>query len=1070
MVKRSDASKKNEESKLGGFLRGFRVSASPTKTDGRETSSVSNKRPKEKEHTENNKTQGENRARSKSRARAKSASRRHQQDTNDIRLRSKSPSRQRIEEFMNEVRARERSLSREKNLRIRGRSRDRQSPSTHHHQQHHFARSLSRVTTSDDNFQTGSTPKRRDCSSKSSRGKSIERELSKTGTRKNVSIERKWASSGERKRGMAESRSVSERSLNSRNKRLLPREMDEESSSSSEEEENALYQMEESKSVSSGAIPGKSPSRKLSLTAIRQTLFKRPSFLKEESDSPVSVVVTTGSENPEAWFRAIARRDWEQVNELIEGYDYKKYATRGNGKTQKKLRVLKYLSPSNGMAASSGEDLVSPLLKGDANGRTPLHAACKEHMPWKMAQSIFFLERSAATVLDDDDRTPLHLAVIANHDTRLLDKLIYANSASLFQPDTVTGRTPFGYAILRAEFKRNKDVTFTWRKPLNNGEAAIQSAHTEHWDNVQFLLDTLVSRRKPLSKAHDSELLLESIRALAPPSIIATMLSVSARILQQDPLMAEEVLSSLVISDYPIDIIQKTVKVCAETMPQNHLINCIRSKLVDYFDKGRISHFREEFKLKTTFRNEVVQTYKRMSSKRGLRLTDPCQEWWDKLKFLLGYSADGSMRMHELDEVYLLHAACKVPQSPVGLIEHLVRLFPSARSETELDSEALPIHHVCLNLKGVGAIQALKAVTAADSVLTRKRYRGRTPLQYAILRGQTWAFIKTILCMNPKVVNAVDPWTRLYPFQLAALPQDEVVREIEHLNKIYRLLRLNPIVVDPMLSCGTGDPMGDFGSVAQHVLNWCYSYTNKVWTVDRPHLQLLRSAITEGEIPEVMSVWFNKLKTLIWKAYDQKNAGKRIIYMPHEDVYLLHAALSSGGTPPIAIELLLELFPEAMQTPKPGTEEYPIHIAAAGPTYTPMPFETVISLRSSLEMMVLAYPEAVKLKCCDRNIVQIAIAAGKSWQEIEPILDAAPAFIGTRDFRSALLPYQLVAASENIMPLQKWMQSKTFATKWGDRSPAENGRLLMNLRRRFDCETLSSVYVILHRTLQGQAE
>jgi hypothetical protein len=294
-------------------------------------------------------------------------------------------------------------------------------------------------------------------------------------------------------------------------------------------------------------------------------------------------------------------------------------------------------------------------------------------------------------------------------------------------------------------------------------------------------------------------------------------------------------------------------------------------------------------------------------------------------------------------------------------------------------------------------------------------------------------------------------------------------RSASQLDIVYQLLRQSPVTVNPTLSCGSGDPKVDIGPVARHVLCCCYSYNNNVWVLDHPRLQILRGAIANGKIPEVLLEWYDTLKTLIWRVYDMKNSGKRIVYMPHEDLFLLHAALSNGGTPPIALELLLQVFPESIRTPKPGTEEYPIHIAAESASYTPMPFETFIPMPSALEMMVLAYPRAVRLLCCGRTVVHMAIRSGKLWNEIKPLLDTQPVLVGIRDQWNGLLPYQHVAAHESSMPLETWIHTKTFATVWSEKTSAENAALLASLRRDFHCNTLSTIYELLHLTVQAGA-
>jgi len=72
------------------------------------------------------------------------------------------------------------------------------------------------------------------------------------------------------------------------------------------------------------------------------------------------------------------------------------------------------------------------------------------------------------------------------------------------------------------------------------------------------------------------------------------------------------------------------------------------------------------------------------------------------------------------------------------------------------------------------------------------------------------------------------------------------------------------------------------------------------------------------------------LKELIREAYDRhKDEIRETVVEPIDlDDYFLHATLwSSSHVPPIAIELILELFPSAIHKKEPGTGLYPLHIA-----------------------------------------------------------------------------------------------------------------------------------------------
>lgn len=1119
-MKFSPSGSKKKETKLGSFLRGsFLRSGSTSNSTAVASSSSQSSKNKGKEngtakgYTSNSERQGRERTprappgvdgksncTRRSRSRAKSADnnltskqssssqvKRHVSQW-DLRLRSKSPSKQRIEEFMEGLKAREpsRSVSGDRQLRTSGSDVQRSSSEN--------IRSAQQRPTSNDRQRTSSHERVRSRSSENSFG-TTHRKLShvelpaRSHTRSSSREKILRSSSGHQR---ASSQELLQRFLEARSNQKSPRQSlvyDQDSSSEEESDDGTSpFSTGAKSSANSKSSRRTAPVTPESPSSPRRSLFPKLYSTKQSASS------ISDSDDPEAWFRAIKERDWTFVQTLMNSYDFRKYRlvdsnSAPSRKPQKKLRVLKYLpSKSFGdeddMEEEGEEELVSPLLRTDSDGRTALHLACKEFMPWKMVQSLFFLERGAVTIIDNDGRLPLHYALIANHDTRILDRLIHANSTDLLRPDSLS-RTPMGYAILRAEHKRDKAIQSTWSTPLTKKELEWQNQQTKNWTNAQFLLDALVARRKLLSKVHEKTLLLEAVEAYAPPSVMHAMLSVSARILQQDQNMAEQLLQLLINRGYSIPIVQKALKICSETIPELTLVGCIRRGMAEHYDKGCTLVYREQWNREISFRTETMQAYKRKNMADGalVELTVACQEWWDKLKFFIGYSSSTTLMAHTLDESYLLHSILMVPDSSPSLVELLVRMFPNTRYVPDPETEALPIHLACQFWKGstqynggdVETLQVLNFIVAGDFELARRRYHRRYPLHLAILAQQSWIFVNTIVTLRPKVVNAIDPWTRLFPFQLAAVNKAYITsdpkegatssnyqyREDDQLDVVFELLRMNPVAVSPILSCGSGDPTGDLGPVAQHILSWCYVYKNHGWVLNRAKLETLRHAISKGVLPKSMLKWFETLKLFIWKMYDLKNAGKRIACMPRGEIFLLHATLSNGGTPPIAIELLLELFPDSIKTPIPGTNQFPAHIAAASPSYCPMPFETAISMSSVLEMLVLAYPGALSLESNGRNFLELAIASGKTWSEVRSIVLEKPTLLELRDRRSQLFPFQQMSSTESSMPLQDWMHAKTFATKWTDRTPAENGAMLRRFRREYHLDKLSAIFEML---------
>jgi hypothetical protein len=141
----------------------------------------------------------------------------------------------------------------------------------------------------------------------------------------------------------------------------------------------------------------------------------------------------------------------------------------------------------------------------------------------------------------------------------------------------------------------------------------------------------------------------------------------------------------------------------------------------------------------------------------------------------------------------------------------------------------------------------------------------------------------------------------------------------------------------------------------------------------------LYEAINTGEIPDQMQQWWSKLKFWIRFCY----AGGESL--PHKEEYLLHAALANSDTPPLIIELLLAMYPESASLPVNGETQYPLHIAAATPTYQPQGFE-MLEDNNVFELLVRAFPEAASVQSPSGLPLDIANAHGKSEEEVRPLI------------------------------------------------------------------------------------
>jgi hypothetical protein len=522
-------------------------------------------------------------------------------------------------------------------------------------------------------------------------------------------------------------------------------------------------------------------------TLPEQTLQKQDSFSSfnswDEFDVPATInsrLNNTDDEeasSPTEWHKAISNRDWDSVETLLLSYDHTLYwGQKPQQPSQKSLRGLipfSYssfrddFSSSRSGICSDDELAVSPLLKVDSSGRTPLHLACIEQMPSKLTQQLFSLEKSAALTSDGDGRLPLHFAAMHHLDRGVLDRLVRSNPSSLATVDS-SMRTPLKYVILQAEQQRDKKLLdATWKCPLTQQQSEWQAHQAENWQNVQLVLDNMIRRQKLLSSKHERSFLLDSIQSLAPPAAVDSMLSVAAKILQNDDAIAMELFWSLFRYHYPISIFEKALKICGHTIPIPKLVAGIQKLLMKHYGEGCVEVHREKSKTKLSFRVELLE-----SNHQTTMREDACQEWWDKLKYFLSvssYHGFASGTKDELAEDQLVHSALIIPEIPPSLIQLLIRMAPNARYEPELRTQALPIHLACkyIQYPSIGKnLQVFNLLMGGDSGMCQKLYRYRSPLHLAVLARKPLPIVQAMLALDPKSAGQRDPLTRLFPFQV----------------------------------------------------------------------------------------------------------------------------------------------------------------------------------------------------------------------------------------------------------------------------------------------------------------
>jgi hypothetical protein len=779
------------------------------------------------------------------------------------------------------------------------------------------------------------------------------------------------------------------------------------------------------------------------------------------------------------WHDAIHQKDWDRLEKLLKKYDHTKY--RGAKtfpskpkKPQRKLRIMKLFQRINSNdSAKDEEEVVSPLLKVDVKGRTPLHLACKEHTPVKLLLRLLFVERPAASIQDEDGRLPLHVAILYYKSEQILDKLVRAYPVGLTSIDYMNG-TPLAYSVQQAISQRDKSIEVSWRTPTCKDQMEWQQKQIKLWRRVKFLLDTLALRRQSLSQSTEQHMLLESLESLAPPSIVAKIMVLSKYFLQEVEGLDKRVLQKLFQLHYPAVLMKRLFAVSSDEISRASLLNTMRQGMAKHYRKGCIKLLRGDGR-DTSLKSELLQIHRQKQFGVETRSSRSCEEWWSKLRCFIAFSSLHFDISDKVDDQYFLHMALCVPDSPPALIEFLIKMLPHARYERDPFSGGLPIHLACKywqytpSKKKVedepSEKKIINLLLVGDADMVWKRFKSRLPLHHAILKKKSLTVLQALLALDPKTAAISDPATKLYPFQLAACNQDNAFDPIDNsgLDVIYTLLRVQPSVLSPQRNNSLGFPEGVIRPITEHYLKWCYLFHQSEdmhgeWMLNKTKAQMLRDVVTSSRIPTELELWWSNLKVLIW--YGQ--AGSPI---PPGDQWLLHAALANNGDmPPLIIELILELFPRSVSTPLPGTTLYPLHLAAAAAKYVPMPFEKVLSMASSLEMIFYIYPEAIKYDSGDRSVLHIAISRGKTWDELRPLVKHNPDTLSIPDLRTSLFPFQLMAARQSSLPLHVQVNTRTRTMlDWDGSSSRDKGALLRQIQKEHELDKLSSVFELLTR-------
>lgn len=794
-------------------------------------------------------------------------------------------------------------------------------------------------------------------------------------------------------------------------------------------------------------------------------------------------------------------------------------------------------------------DILSPLLMVDSDGRTPLHLALIHKAPEKMIMDILEAEKKASSMKDNESQVPLHCAIQTWQPDPLIERLVKANANALKCKDK-DGRTPVGLAVELAREGRDEDTIeedsdapFLWITATSKREKNWQFQQEMRWPKVNCLLRQLIDRRKVVIPSEHG-LILEALEGGADPNTIIRFISTSDKYLLMDDELAGAAIGLCVERHYKLDVLEYLMENCREktTVVTDIIQKAVKThyakgcypirkgmvpfgkRVIDWSKKQKRDEKRakkKEAKKKKKEKKKSKEDFKKVSfkiaedkddgdkkKKEWTGMKESSKDWWENLNHLLFYCTYG--RDYKLKvkpkTFHLLHAALSAPMTPPSLVHLLLIVYPEAIYEKCPVYKVLPVHiastrwryDVIYNDSEASSLeQVLLHLFESDPNQLYRRHKGSLPIHMALFGGQFWAFIKSLVITDKKVLGMRDAQSRLFPFQIATLPirfrniqllmrcqfnptawremsflekkdaYEKVVEEQEmrQLSTIYEMLRAYPDAIENKLltkdSSIASKNLSSLSALSIHYLSWVYSRTSTGgYSVRYDNLTALRNSIFEAKVLPELEQWWFELKECIW------NDSHREI--PRTNDYLLHSALYNCETPPLVTELLIQLFPLSTAKPIPSTLTYPLHIAAATTSYQRQQFEIPYGM-NNLRLVLKAYKEATRFKSNGRLALHICLARGKSWKEIRPLIMVNPSSLKVKDGQTGMVPFELMAsfklsAKANSLWYSAFTEKQMNSFSFHELSTQDKAKALAAARKKTELSQLTCIFeLIRHR-------
>eukprot|EP00531_Pseudo-nitzschia_arenysensis_P017080 CAMPEP_0116156618 /NCGR_PEP_ID=MMETSP0329-20121206/22926_1 /TAXON_ID=697910 /ORGANISM="Pseudo-nitzschia arenysensis, Strain B593" /LENGTH=1184 /DNA_ID=CAMNT_0003653709 /DNA_START=69 /DNA_END=3623 /DNA_ORIENTATION=+ len=212
--------------------------------------------------------------------------------------------------------------------------------------------------------------------------------------------------------------------------------------------------------------------------------------------------------------------------------------------------------------------------------------------------------------------------------------------------------------------------------------------------------------------------------------------------------------------------------------------------------------------------------------------------------------------------------------------------------------------------------------------------------------------------------------------------------------------------------------------------------------------------------------WWEKLKLFInlwathfWEEDDENSVS---------DSTLLHNALMNPDSPPLLIQLLAKLYPDSVLLNHPRTAALPLHFACRQwkfREYPPRRGEKIVDLDQICEEFLKDDPKQTRMRNRDRLPLHHAIAAGKTWDFIKPLVTHDSASLLARDPTTCLRPFQLAALKvHQTFDIDAVARREFQPMVWNTMANSERDRQMRKLLNHYNLQQLDVIYELLrHR-------